>query len=962
MKGLSPDEAPRTVDALVEAFAIATPDAVAVSGGGGERLTYRELYERATDLAEQLAARGVGPEVTVGLFLERSVGAVVAMLGTLIAGGAYVPLDPAYPRERLDYMLADADVRIAIASRQTNQELSKTGVSIIVIDDVGIAESVDRNPGYATVRARPAMSRAKIDGLAYVMYTSGSTGKPKGVAIVHRGIARLVNSSSELEATADDVFLQSASLAFDMSTYEIWAPLTRGGRLAIAPPGLSSLAELGARIRQHGVTTLTLTPAVFHLIIEMWPNELDFVRRVVVGGDVLSPSHAATFIERAPHCRLINGYGPTESTAFATVHTVTSASMQHGSIPIGRALPGTHAYVFDADGQIVEPEAFGELWLGGDGLARGYLKDPALTARSFVRHTVGRESVRLYRTGDRVRRLASGELDFGGRIDAQVKIRGFRVEPGEIECALREHAAVRDAAVVTEKSGQSERSLIAYVVLRDGRVATERDLRSYLETRLPAYARPSRIVARDAFLLTSSGKVDRGALSQPIERTSDGNRKTAASQLEERVARIFERLLGIDRLALDVNFFEVGGHSLLATRVVAELAREFDVAVSLRAFFGSPTVIGVARLVESSPAIERRPLASGCESGAANVAARLAGESDERIDEMLREALRRERGATAKRLRCVLTGTTSLLLQCGDLLLEAGHVIVALASTEPEARLWARERGIDAIERVAELKALLAGRSFDYLFSIVNAEILPVDVLALPERGAINYHDGPLPRYAGSHATTWAILAGEAQHGIVWHEMTPRVDAGAILQSRSFPIDADTSFTLNVKCYHAAIASFVELVEELANDSVVARPQDSSVRTFFPRSKRPSTGSAIDWNQSAVALDAFVRALNFGSEINPFGAATFRVDEMQYRCRAVHVVNETATALPGTVVRIDDDGPVVAVADRHVTLLDVRSDDGEHARYDLRPGVRLLPQCPQATHEKGPRAPGRATA
>ncbi len=667
----------------------------------------------------------------------------------------------------------------------------------------------------------------------------------------------------------------------------------------------------------------------------MWPGELDFVQRVVVGGDVLSPSHAATFIGRAPHCQLINGYGPTESTVFATVHLVTSASLQTGSIPIGRPVPGTQAYVLDAEGHVVDSEASGELWLRGDGLARGYLNDPALTASSFVWHTVGHESVRLYRTGDRVRRLASGELDFVGRIDAQVKIRGFRVEPGEIECALREHAAVLDAAVVTEESAPSERSLIGYVVLRDGHVATEHALRSYLDTRLPAYARPSRIVALQAFPLTSSGKVDRTALPQPTDRTSDGKREPATSLLEERVARIFERLLGIDRLAHDVNFFEIGGHSLLATRVVAELAREFHVGVSLRAFFASPTVNGLARLVKSAPAIERTPLASGCED-----------ESDERIDEMLREALRRERGATAKRLRCVLIGTTSLVLQCGDLLLETGHEIVALASTERDARLWARERGIDAIGRVAELETLLAGRRFDYLFSVINAEVLSRDVLALPERGAINYHDGPLPRYGGSHATTWAILAGEAQHGIVWHEMMPRVDAGAILQSRSFPIDADTSFTLNVKCYHAAIASFVELVEELANDSVVARPQDLSARTFYPRLKRPSTGSAIEWNQSAGALDAFVRALDFGSSPNPFGEATFRMDETQYRCRAVRVLDETATAPPGTVVRIDDDGPVVAVADRHVTLRDVRGDDGKPAKYDLRPGFRLCRPFP----------------
>ncbi len=587
-----------TVHALFEAQAERMADAVAVVFEDAT-LTYRELDERANQLAHSLRDRGVGPDVPVAVCVERSLELVIALLGILKAGGAYVPLDPAFPASRLAFMLRDTEANVLVTQQKFAGLLPEPPRHVIVLD--GGAESIGQAP-----TSHP-IDRATAENLAYITYTSGSTGTPKGVSVLHRGVVRLVQGSDFVEMTSREVFLQFAPISFDASTLEIWGCLLNGARLVVMPPALPSLGELGAVLKRQGVTTLWLTAGLFHQVVETEPEILAPVRQLLAGGDIVSPVHVRKALQGRPGGVLVNGYGPTEGTTFTCCLRLTSAEQVGGSVSIGRPIANTTVYLLGKDLTPVPVGTPGELFIGGDGLARGYFKRPDLTAERFIPDPFSdRPGARLYRTGDLARYLPDGNLDFLGRIDRQVKVRGFRIELGEIEAALLQHPAVRAATVDVRANGRMDKRLVAYVVLAEPGALSPGTLVHYLEERLPPFMVPSAVVLLDALPLTVQGKVDRRALpAPPDEGTAAADGSASRSPIEVQLTLLWEQALGGKNIGLKDNFFEIGGHSLLAVRVLAEIERTIGQKLPLVSLFQSPTIEQLARILEEKSASAR---------------------------------------------------------------------------------------------------------------------------------------------------------------------------------------------------------------------------------------------------------------------------------------------------------------------------------------------------------------------
>jgi len=564
-----------TIDAVFARRAQERPAAIAVLGPRGERLTYAELDRTASRVANLLASRGVRPGSTVGIAFERSLDLPAVLIGILRAGAAYVPLDLSYPARRLDAMVEDAGV-VAIVTRGA-------GVPAAACPVIAAGDAT----GYSDDR-RPAPVG---DGgsLAYIMYTSGSTGRPKGVAVEQRGVTRLVCGTDYVAIGEADRFLHLAPLAFDASTFEIWAPLLNGGILAIAEPGVLGCDEIAATVARHEVTTLWLTASIFGEFVDSG-RRAGTLRQLLVGGDVVSPAHARRFIAANPACTLINGYGPTENTTFSCCYAIPSADAIVDAVPIGRPIAHTTAHVLDDDMRPVPDGVIGELYVGGDGVARGYLNLPAQTAERFIPDPSGAHAgARLFRTGDRVRRRADGVLEFCGRADGQVKVRGFRIELGVIEAALRAHRAVRDAAVtVGEYAGYKE--IVGHIVTNPDVSYDERVLRADLAETLPAFMLPNRIAVHGALPRNPSGKLDRAALERPraaapAPRFGRGDN----TELERTIGGIWRDLLGCDG-ALDQNFFDAGGDSLRLLAMRTRLQQRLNVELSVTDLFEQSTI------------------------------------------------------------------------------------------------------------------------------------------------------------------------------------------------------------------------------------------------------------------------------------------------------------------------------------------------------------------------------------
>jgi amino acid adenylation domain-containing protein len=575
-----------------------TPDAVAVLDDSA-KLTYAELDRRANQLARYLRTRGIGPNTAVGVALERSPVVPVALLAILKAGAAYVPLDPSYPRERLAFIIRDASVALI---------LTEPGVSERLPDEVPIADLIDVASEIAAHADTQLSQLGRPDAPAYVMYTSGSTGLPKGVAVPHRAIVRLVRATNYVDIGTDDTVLQYAPLAFDASTFEIWAPLLNGGRLAIAPPGQLSVADLQRTLARFEVTTLWLTAAIFRETVEADLGALRGLRYLLAGGDVVSPLHAKRFIDAYPDCAFINGYGPTENTTFSCAYPVPSSDAIVQNVPIGRAIANSSAFILDTQLQPLPLGAVGELCVGGDGLALGYLNLPDLTAERFVTNPFLPES-QLYRTGDSARLRDDGIIEFLGRLDEQVKIRGFRIEPREIEAALSEYPGVCDAAVVIGTETSGDKTIWAYVVPR-GTTPDAFDveaLRVWLKERLPAFMLPSAIIALTALPLSSNGKVDRRALPAPERRSSSAEYH---GPTEERLGDVLAEFLGTTHVDRDVDIFALGFHSLLAVRFVARVKEMFAFELPLRVLFENPTLAAIAAYMDDALNSDERPAAT----------------------------------------------------------------------------------------------------------------------------------------------------------------------------------------------------------------------------------------------------------------------------------------------------------------------------------------------------------------
>ena len=592
----------RCVHELFEEQAERTPDAVAVTFGD-RSLAYHDLNRRANRLAYQLRQWGVERETRVAICAERSPELVVGLLGILKAGGAYVPLDAVYPRERLAFMLDDIEAPVLLTQRSLEDQLPSTQARVFLLDEFLESPSDEDFPNPS--------SGLTPEGLAYIMYTSGSTGKPKGVEVVHRGIVRLLFGTDFARMGEDESILQLAPTSFDASTFEIWGALLHGGRCVLFPQRVPTAKELESELKKRGVNTLWLTASLFNSVIDEAPLALSGIQQLLVGGEALSAPHIRRALELLPATQLVNGYGPTESTTFTCCYRIPPTLDTHGaSIPIGRPIANTRVYILDGHLQPVPIGVAGELHVGGDGLARGYLNRSELTGEKFIPDPFREEpGARLYKTGDLARYRPDGNIEFLGRLDHQVKIRGYRVELGEIEAVLGQHPAVKTTAVVVREDAPGDRRLVAYVVPKQGQAPTTEGLRNFLGQSLPDFMLPSRIELLEALPLTPSGKANRGALPAPGESRPEVAQAFVAPQteMEERLARIWCDVLRLEEVGIHDNFFDLGGHSLLATKLMARVERAFGETLPLAALFQAPTIQHLAALLSEQRKLEAIP-------------------------------------------------------------------------------------------------------------------------------------------------------------------------------------------------------------------------------------------------------------------------------------------------------------------------------------------------------------------
>ncbi len=577
-----------SVPELFAAQAARTPHAIAVQLGAAT-LTYGELAQQAAAVAAHLHGLGIGRGDYVGLCVERSFAMIAALLGTLQAGAASIALDPTHPAERIAFILREGGVRTILTQTQLLGTLAEVQ-----------ARSGARAMRIVNLATLPARSERAVrlpvveaEDPAVVMYTSGSTGAPKGAVLPHRAIVRTVRGADYLRFEADETFFGFVPLTFDVAILELWGPLLSGARLVLCPPGLPSLDVLANTIEAAGVTTLWLTTGLFDQMLDEQLPRLRGLRRLIVGGDVMSPAHARRAMAALPDTQVINVYGPTEATVLITAQPLVTPP--DGPIPLGAPIANARVYVLDASRRPIPVGVPGEIYTGGDGVALGYLNRPDLTAERFVLDPfAGRVGATMYRTGDLARWRPDGTVDFLGRVDNKLKIRGVRVELGEIEAVLAEHPAVREAVVVCAAPAAGEKQLIAYVVARTGMPLPDPgEIQAFLRARLPNQMLPAGVAFLDRIPLTATGKFDRRALPDPASfllPSATRERRAPASTAEIAVAGHVAEILGIDEIGLDDDFYEFGGDSLRAMRLVSRLRTAFGVDLSIRDLLAAPRV------------------------------------------------------------------------------------------------------------------------------------------------------------------------------------------------------------------------------------------------------------------------------------------------------------------------------------------------------------------------------------
>jgi amino acid adenylation domain-containing protein/non-ribosomal peptide synthase protein (TIGR01720 family) len=595
---------------LFEAQAKQTPDAVALVFDD-RQLTYGELNARANQLAHYLRGRGVGPEVLVGTCMERSLEMVVGLLGILKAGGAYVPLDPGYPSERLAYILRDAQVRILLTDQKALGVLARQDAEVICLDsdwDSIANESADN-----------LINVAQPQSLAYVIYTSGSTGKPKGAMIEHKGMMNhLYVKVSDLKPT--DAIAQTASQCFDISVWQFLAGLLVGARVHIFAEAVAQdPARLLDEVERNGISMLESVPSLMRAMLDDVESRgidrptLHALRWMIATGEALPPELCRRWIGQYPRVPVLNAYGPTECSDDVTywpIYSAPAADTIH--MPIGRPLANMRLFILDGRLRPVPARVIGELYIGGAGVGRGYLNDAARTAESFIPDPFAKEpGARQYKTGDQVRYLPDGSIEFFGRVDHQVKLRGYRIELGEIESVLEAHPAVRQSVVVARDERPGEKRLVAYVVTSQQQGAAGNELRGYLKERLPEYMIPASIVEMGELPLTPNGKIDRRALPAPDDasKSASGRYVPPRDAFERKLVDIWQQTLGLNEVGIEDDFFELGGHSILAVKVVGRIQAEFRKNLPLSQLFKNPTIERLANTLRDANAVlEWQPL------------------------------------------------------------------------------------------------------------------------------------------------------------------------------------------------------------------------------------------------------------------------------------------------------------------------------------------------------------------
>src|SRR5208282_3949992 len=557
------------------------------------RLTYAQLEARANQLAYHLQGLGVGPEVPVAICMDRSLEMVVGILGILKAGGAYVPLDPEYPKERVAYAIDDVHAQVLLTQKTLRDSMPELGIEVVCVDSDW--ETIARH-GENTPQAN-----ATAENLAYVIYTSGSTGQPKGVMVEHGGLTNAINWIVEtLELSPSDRCILKTPITFDAAGRELFATLLAGGTLIVAEPGghrdSRYLADI---IRGERISILHCVPSLLQLLVEEPAfDESLALRAVMCGGEALAPQ-IVTRLQSRIGAKLYNVYGPTE-TIIDSAYWPCEECNAHSVVPIGRPIPNAQVYILDGLLRLLPIGATGNLYIGGVGLARGYIGRPDLTGEMFTPDPFsGEPGARLYRTGDLARYRPDGNIEFLGRGDHQVKIRGFRIELGEIEGTLGQHPAVREAIVQAQEVGPGEKRLVAYVVADGESRPTTTELRGFLKDKLPVHMVPAVFVLLEVFPLTANGKVNRHALPTPDDRRPELDEAFVACRTptEDLLAEIWAQVLGVERVGVHDNFFQLGGHSLLATQVVSRIREAFQVEMPLRRLFEAPTVAGLAESI-----------------------------------------------------------------------------------------------------------------------------------------------------------------------------------------------------------------------------------------------------------------------------------------------------------------------------------------------------------------------------
>ncbi|MFA6231852.1 MAG: amino acid adenylation domain-containing protein [Rhodanobacter sp.] len=576
---------------LFAAQAVRTPHAVAVICGE-QQLSYAELDRRSNQLAHYLIELGVAPEVRVGLCVERSLDMILGLFGILKAGGAYVPLDPSYPQERLSYQLADAGISILLTHSRLESRLPSSWARVICLDQQG--------PQIDTYSEQAPETTVCPDNLMYLIYTSGSTGKPKGVMVPHRGVVNyLTDMARRFEAHLGSGVPINTPLAFDATITSLYPPLVSGGSIRLVEDG-AEVDGLAQMLRSnHDLTLMKLTPSHLQAVQTLLPVEelAGRLRRIVLGGEALKAAAVELWRQHAPQTRLVNHYGPTETVVGCAVHEISTGTAREGVIPIGRPIANVRLYILDGQLQPMPIGVVGELFIGGAGVARGYLNRPGLTAERFVADPFG-DGGRLYRTGDRVRYLADGNIEFLGRADHQVKIRGYRIEPGEIEAVLLARPGVKQAVVITRPGASGEQKLAGYVVSEASVSLRTEELREHLRRVLPEYMVPASLMRLETLPLTVNGKLDRKALPEPPA-TALKDHAAPRTAMQDNLAAIWAPLLGIEQVSADDDFFDLGGHSLLATRVVAQVRELLQIELPLRVLFEAPTLAEFAERIET---------------------------------------------------------------------------------------------------------------------------------------------------------------------------------------------------------------------------------------------------------------------------------------------------------------------------------------------------------------------------